>query len=46
MTPTGYSEDALIERPAIALLSELSWEAVNAYHKFAYTKIPLEKEKP
>jgi len=35
MTPsTGYTEDALIERPAIALLAELGWETVNAYHEF------------
>jgi type I restriction enzyme R subunit len=32
--PTGYSEDALVERPAIALLAALGWETVNAYHEF------------
>ncbi len=34
MTPSGYSEDALIEQPAIALLAKLGWETVNAYHEF------------
>jgi hypothetical protein len=28
MTPTGYTEDALIEQPAIALLAELGWDTV------------------
>ena len=28
-----YSEDALIEQPALALLAELGWETVNAYHE-------------
>ena len=27
MTPTGYTEDALVEQPAIALLAELGWQA-------------------
>ncbi len=34
MTPTGYTEDALVERPAIALLGELGWETVNTHHEF------------
>ena len=34
MTPSGYTEDALVEQPAIALLAELGWETVNAYHEF------------
>jgi len=34
MTPTGYSEDALVEQPAIALLAELGWETVNAFGEF------------
>ncbi|ABW68043.1 type I restriction endonuclease subunit R [Desulfosudis oleivorans] len=34
MTPAGYTEDALIEQPAIALFKELGWETVNAYHEF------------
>ncbi|MBU1744780.1 MAG: hypothetical protein KKH02_06740 [Proteobacteria bacterium] len=28
MTPAGYTEDALIERPTIALLAELGWKTV------------------
>lgn len=32
--PAGYTEDALIERPAIALLAALGWQTVNAYHEF------------
>ena len=46
MTPSGYTEDALIERPAIALLAELGWRTVNAYHEFEHTEIPLKKENP
>ena len=46
MTPTGYTEDALVEQPAITLLAELGWETVNAYHEFDHTEIPLKKENP
>jgi type I restriction enzyme R subunit len=34
MSPAGYTEDALVERPAVALLAELGWETINAYHEF------------
>jgi type I restriction enzyme R subunit len=34
MTPPGYTEDALVEQPAIALLDALGWETVNAYQEF------------
>lgn len=34
MNPTGYTEDSLVEQPAIALLAELGWETVNVYHEF------------
>ena len=30
----GYTEETLVEQPAIALLGELGWETVNAYHEF------------
>lgn len=30
MTPHPYTEDQLVEQPAIALLAELGWETVNA----------------
>ncbi len=29
-----YSEDALVERPAIALFAELGWETFNGFHEF------------
>ena len=31
MSPVDYTEDALVEQPAIALMAELGWETVNAY---------------
>ncbi len=34
MTPAGYTEDELVEQPAIALLSKLGWETVNAFGEF------------
>jgi type I restriction enzyme R subunit len=34
MTSAGYSEDALIEQPAIAILASLGWETVNAFGEF------------
>ena len=30
----GYSEDELVEQPAIRLLQELGWDYYNAYHEF------------
>jgi type I restriction enzyme R subunit len=41
---SGYSEDALVEQPAIALLAELGWETVNAYHEFDQGVSPLGRE--
>ena len=35
MTATGYTEDALVERPAIALLAALGWEVHQAYDEFS-----------
>ena len=29
----GYTEDSLIEQPAIALFSELGWETANCYYE-------------
>ncbi|WP_419629100.1 type I restriction endonuclease, partial [Thiolapillus sp.] len=29
-----YSEDNLVEQPAIGLFSELGWETVNGFHEF------------
>ena len=34
MTHTGYTEDSLVEQPAIALLGDLGWETVNAFDEF------------
>ena len=31
MSPERFSEDELVERPAMQLLAELGWETVNAY---------------
>ena len=42
--PTGYTEDALVEQPAIALLAELGWETVNAYHEFDHGDSTLSRE--
>ena len=44
MTPTGYSEDQLIERPAIDLLEGLGWETFDAYREFDHGKSPLGRE--
>ncbi|MBA4417711.1 MAG: DEAD/DEAH box helicase [Syntrophus sp. (in: bacteria)] len=44
MTPAGYTEDTLIEQPAIALLAELGWKTVNAYGEFDHGKSTLGRE--
>lgn len=44
MTPGGYSEDALIEQPAIVLLAKMGWETVNAYHEFDHGTSTLGRE--
>lgn len=44
MTPTGYTEESLVEQPAIALLAELGWETVNAYHEFDHGASTLDRE--
>jgi type I restriction enzyme R subunit len=33
MTPADYSEDALVEQPAIALFQALGWETANCFHE-------------
>ena len=40
----SYSEDALVEQPAIALLEELGWEYFNAYTEFDRGKSKLGRE--
>ncbi|MDX9971783.1 MAG: type I restriction endonuclease subunit R, partial [FCB group bacterium] len=44
MTPAGYTEDALVEKPAIALLAELGWTTVNAYQEFDHGESMLGRE--
>src|SRR5664280_1461610 len=44
MTPAGYTEDALVEQPAITLLAELGWETFNAYGEFDHGASPLGRE--
>ncbi len=44
MTPRSYSEDELVERPAIALMEELGWETLNAYNEFESGKSFLGRE--
>jgi type I restriction enzyme R subunit len=33
VTPSQYTEDQLVEQPAIKLFEELGWDSVNAYHE-------------
>jgi type I restriction enzyme, R subunit len=33
VTPGQYTENELVERPAIGLFEELGWESINAYHE-------------
>ena len=42
--PSGYTEDALVEQPAIALLSSLGWETFNPYSEFDKGISPLGRE--
>ncbi|MCD4673391.1 MAG: hypothetical protein K8R77_12075 [Anaerolineaceae bacterium] len=42
--PVGYTEDDLVEQPAIALLGELGWETFNAYDEFEHGLSPLGRE--
>ncbi|MBE3119250.1 MAG: type I restriction endonuclease subunit R [Candidatus Atribacteria bacterium] len=44
MTPIGYTEDSLVEQPAIALLAELGWETVNAFGEFDHGASTLGRE--
>jgi type I restriction enzyme, R subunit len=44
VTPAGWTENALVERPAIALLERLGWETVNAYDEFDHGPSTLGRE--
>ncbi|CAN5539210.1 hypothetical protein BH20ACI3_BH20ACI3_40090 [soil metagenome] len=35
---SGYSEDSLVEQPAIQLLKELGWDVANCYNVTAWTQ--------
>ena len=32
-----YSEDQLVEQPALKLLADLGWQTVNAFHEIMYS---------
>jgi type I restriction enzyme, R subunit len=42
--PKGYTEDELIEQPAIALLKSLGWDYFYAKHEFDHGPSPLGRE--
>ena len=42
--PGGYSEDALVEQPAIALFGALGWKTINAYGEFDHGTSILGRE--
>ncbi|WP_343089315.1 type I restriction endonuclease subunit R [Methanocalculus natronophilus] len=44
MTPAGYTEDELVEKPAIEVFRELGWEAINAYDEFDHGVSTLGRE--
>jgi len=44
MNTSDYSEDALVEQPAIELFRALGWETANCFHEFDYGKSPLGRE--
>ncbi len=39
-----YSEDELIEQPAISLLAEMGWETLNCYNEFDRSDSPLGRQ--
>lgn len=41
MSPKGYSEDDLVEKPAIELLDDLGWDTVDAYGEFDHGESAL-----
>ena len=41
-----YSEQALVEQPAIELFGELGWETADCFHEFDSGRSPLERETP
>jgi len=41
---SDYTEDALVEQPAISLMADLGWETVDAYHEFDHGASTLGRE--
>ena len=44
MQNNQYSEDQLVEQPAIALLAEMGWETMDCYNEFDQGSSPLGRE--
>ena len=44
MKTADYSEDALIEQPAIELFGKLRWETANCFHEFDHGPSPLGRD--
>ncbi len=44
MSKGDFSEDALVERPAIALFAEVGWQTANGFHEFDYGPSPLGRD--
>ncbi|MGO9272069.1 MAG: type I restriction endonuclease subunit R [Terriglobia bacterium] len=44
MSRTDFSEDALVEQPAIERFRELGWETANCFHEFDHGRSPLGRE--
>ena len=40
----SYTEDQLVEQPAIALLAEMGWETMDCYNEFDQGSSPLGRE--
>ena len=44
--PSNYTEDSLVEQPAIALFAQLGWQATNCFYKsFADSPSPVSSPK-
>jgi len=43
---SGYTEDSLVEQPAIALFAELGWETANCFYETFGPKGTLGRETP
>ncbi|MGO9272013.1 MAG: type I restriction endonuclease [Terriglobia bacterium] len=44
MSCADFTEDALVEQPAIELFRELGWETANCFHEFDHGRSPLSRE--